>query len=69
MRKVDNLPPSRAVVTKSGKLNFLESSGSLRACNGSALLLSLIYYSIVLETFLRAIYLIIQELEIVPVCL
>ena len=31
------LPPSCAVVMKSGNLNFLESSGSLQACNGTAL--------------------------------
>ena len=37
MRKVDNLPTSCAVVTKSGSLNFLEPSGSLRVCNGTAL--------------------------------
>jgi len=35
--KADSLPPSFAVVTKSGNLNFLESSGPLRACNGTAL--------------------------------
>jgi len=29
------LPPSCAVVTKSGNLNFLEPSGPLRACNGT----------------------------------
>jgi len=32
--KANNLPPSCAVVTKSGKLNFLEPSGPLRSCNG-----------------------------------
>ena len=37
MRKVDNLPLSCAVVTKSGILNFLEPSESLQACNGTAL--------------------------------
>ena len=37
MRKADNLPPSCAVVTKSGNLNFLEPSGPVQACNGSAL--------------------------------
>ena len=37
MRKADNLPPSCAVVMKSGNLNFLEPSGLLRACNGTAL--------------------------------
>ena len=31
------LPPSCAVVTKSGNLNFLEPSGPLQACNGTAL--------------------------------
>ena len=31
------LPPSCAVVTKSGNLNFLETSGPLQACNGTAL--------------------------------
>jgi len=31
------LPPSCAVVMKSGNLNFLEPSGLLRACNGTAL--------------------------------
>ena len=33
MCKADNLPPSSAVVTKSGNLNFLEPSGPLLACN------------------------------------
>ena len=37
MRKGDNLPPFCVVVTKSGNLNFLEPSGLLRACNGTAL--------------------------------
>ena len=37
MRKADNLPPSCAVVTKSGNLNFLELSGPLQPCNGNAL--------------------------------
>ena len=32
--RLDNLPPSCAVVTKSGSLNFLEPSGPLWACNG-----------------------------------
>jgi hypothetical protein len=35
------LPPSCAVVMKSGNLNFLEPSGSLQACNGTALPLPL----------------------------
>jgi len=33
----DNLPPFCAVVTKSGNLNFLEPSGPLQVCNGTAL--------------------------------
>ena len=37
MRKADNLPPSLAVVTKSGILNFLEPSGPVQACNGTDL--------------------------------
>ena len=37
MRKADNLPPSCAVVTKSGDLNFLEPSGPVQAGNGTAL--------------------------------
>ena len=35
------LPPSCAVVMKSGNLNFLEPSGPVQACNGTALPLSL----------------------------
>ena len=41
MRKADNLPPFCAVVTKSGNLNFLEPSGPLQVCNGTALPLHL----------------------------
>ena len=37
MPKADNLPPSCAVVMKSGNLNFLEPSEPLQACNGTAL--------------------------------
>jgi len=40
-----NLPPSCAVVTKSGNLNFFEPSGPLRACNGTALPLPFTYIS------------------------
>ena len=32
------LPPSCAVVTKSGSLNFVEPSGPVQACNKTALL-------------------------------
>ena len=35
------LPPSCAVVMKSGNLNILEPSGPLQACNGTALHLPL----------------------------
>ena len=34
--KADILPPSSAVVTKSGNINFLVTSGPVQACNGSA---------------------------------
>ena len=37
MREADKLPPSCAVVTKSGSLNFMEPSGPVQACNGTAL--------------------------------
>jgi hypothetical protein len=37
VRKADNLPPSCAVVTKYGNLNFLEPSGPVQACKGTAL--------------------------------
>ena len=49
MRKADNLPPS-CVVTKSGNLKFLEPSGPLRACNGTALPLPLV---VVFNSFIR----------------
>ena len=34
MRKADNLPPSCAIVMKSGNLNFLEPSGHLGPVTG-----------------------------------
>ena len=37
------LPPSCAVVTKSGNLNFLESSGPFRVCKGTALPLPFVH--------------------------
>ena len=49
MRKADNLPPSCAVVTKSGNLNFVEPSGPLRACNGTALPLLCYFQNIPLD--------------------
>jgi len=48
VRKADNLPPSCAVVTKSGNLNFLEPSGPVQACNGTALPLHYIPCSYIL---------------------
>jgi len=35
--RLTTLPPSCAVVMKFGNLNFLEPSGQLQACNGTAL--------------------------------
>jgi len=35
--RLTTLPPSCAVVMKSGNLNFLEPSGQLQACNGTGL--------------------------------
>jgi hypothetical protein len=34
--RLTTLPPSCALVMKSGNLNFLEPSGPLQACNGTA---------------------------------
>jgi len=36
--RADNLAPSCAVVMKSGNINFLEPSGPLQACSGTAAL-------------------------------
>ena len=41
MRKADNLPPYRAVVMKSGSLNFLEPSGPAQVCYGRTLRITL----------------------------
>ena len=46
MRRADNLPPSCAVVTKSGSLNFLEPSGPVQACNGAVVFFSCFYRSV-----------------------
>jgi hypothetical protein len=35
--RLTTLPPSCAVVTKSGRIDFLEPSGPVEACNGTAL--------------------------------
>jgi hypothetical protein len=37
VRKADNLPPSCAVVTKFGSLNFMEPSVPVQVCNGTPL--------------------------------
>jgi len=41
--RLTNLPPSCVIVMKSGNLNFLEPSGPLQACNGTALPLPVPY--------------------------
>jgi len=43
VRKAYNLPPSCAVVTKSGEINFLEIFGPVQACNGAALPFNIIH--------------------------
>jgi len=45
VHKADNLPPSCAIVTKSGNLNFLEPSVPLQASNGTALPFTGFHYS------------------------
>jgi len=53
VRKADNLPPSCAVVTKSGNLHFLERSGPLRTGNGTDFNLRLyINVNVILQSFL-----------------
>ena len=42
--RLTTLPPSCAVVMLSGNLNFLEPSGPLQACNGTALPLHIYIY-------------------------
>jgi len=44
VRKADNIPPSCAVVMKSGNRNFLEPCGLLRACNGKHKLYTIYIY-------------------------
>jgi len=41
--RLTTLPPSCAVVTKYGGLNFLEPSGPVQVCNGTALTLRFTY--------------------------
>ena len=42
--RLTTLPPSCAVVTKSGNLNFLEPSGLVQACNGTDLPFHFTYF-------------------------
>jgi len=44
VRKADNLSQSCAVVTKFGKLNFLEPSGPLRVSNGTTIYIYIYIY-------------------------
>ena len=48
--RLTTLPPSCAVVMKSGNLNFLEPSEPLQACNGTALLRMCSYVGPCLKT-------------------
>ena len=50
------LPPFCAVVMKSGNLNFLEPSGSLQACNGTALNVNNTQYNINIILYIILIY-------------
>jgi len=57
--RLTTLPPYWAVVTKSGNLNFLEPSGPLQACSGTALPLmapGLVYCSYKPETFIGTLH-------------
>ena len=49
--RLTNLPPSCAVVTKSGNLNFMEFSRPVQACNGTALPFTLIQRISYLQNF------------------
>jgi len=58
VRKADNLPPSCAVVTKSGNLNFLEPSGPTQPCNGTALPFYIwLYFCMLLFNFVNYLFL------------
>jgi hypothetical protein len=45
LRKAYSLPPSCVVVMKSVNLNFLEPSGPVQACNGTALFIPLTHWA------------------------
>ena len=51
--KLTALPPSSAVVMKSGNLNFLEPSGPMQACNETALTFSIGTSSAAFQTHVR----------------
>jgi hypothetical protein len=51
--RLTSLPPFGAVVTKSGKLNFLKPSGSHQVCSGTALPLSLRFTCIGISSLVR----------------
>jgi len=67
VRKADNLPPSCAVITKSGNLNFLEPSGPVQACNGTALPLPLLFVLLFLSFFWFLLCVVIGRIFFVPV--
>ena len=52
---VTTLQPSYAVVMKSGNLNFLEPSGPLQACNGTAFTMCIVGETVISEYSSRAI--------------
>jgi len=54
------LPPSCAVVMKSGSPNFLEPSGSLRASNGTVLPLPLAMYKVDIHTYIHTFIILIK---------
>jgi hypothetical protein len=47
--RLTTLPLSCAVVMKSGNLNFLEPSGPLQTCNGTALLFTFLLVELLLR--------------------
>ena len=53
--RLTTLPPSCAVVTKSGNLNFLEASGPLSACNETAL--PFFFFQCIITQIIRKVFL------------
>jgi hypothetical protein len=51
--RLTTLPPSCAIVTKSGNLNFLEPSGPVQACNGTALPCLTFFFEVGIRKVLR----------------